>query len=202
MLRRPASHVDEGIVRPTLKSMEHPSPHLHQSASGSHDPGAIFFIVAPAYNAAGIVMPYQTVKTLTPFEAGYLAGLIDGEGTITLSRRNLNKQRALVITINSTELCILKYVQEITGVGKITNKRITKANHTPSFTYQVANRQALEILKQTAVHLRSYKVDRARLVLKEYLRVTPRNGRYSPTQIQDREIFIENFLGIRPGQKQ
>lgn len=118
MLRRPASHVDEGIVRPTLKSMEQPSPHLHQSASGSPDPEAIFFYCGP------------------------------------------------------------------------------------SFTYQVANRQALEILKQTAVHLRSYKADRAHLVLKEYLRLTPRNGRYSPTQIQDREIFIENFLGIRPGQKQ
>ena len=29
MLTRPASHVDEGIVRTTLKSLEHPSPHLH-----------------------------------------------------------------------------------------------------------------------------------------------------------------------------
>jgi hypothetical protein len=83
--------------------------------------------VNPAYNAAGIVMTYQTVKELSPLEAGYLAGLIDGEGTITLSRRNLNKHRALVVTVSSTELSILKFVQEITGVGKITNKRITKA---------------------------------------------------------------------------
>ena len=74
-------------------------------------------------------MTYQTVKTLSPIDAGYLAGLIDGEGTITLSRRNLNKHRALVITVSNTEMSILKYVQEITGVGKITNKRTTKANH-------------------------------------------------------------------------
>ena len=94
MLRRPASHVDEGIVRPMLKSMEHPSPHLHQSASGSHDPEAFFFIEDTAYNAAGNDMTYQIVKTLSPLAAGYLAGLIDGEGTITLSRRNLNKHRA------------------------------------------------------------------------------------------------------------
>ena len=73
-------------------------------------------------------MTYQTVKTLLPLEVGYLAALIDGEGTITLSRRNLNKHRALVITVSSTELSILKYVQEIIGVGKIANKRITKAN--------------------------------------------------------------------------
>jgi hypothetical protein len=153
----------------------------------------------PAYNAAGIAMTYQTVKELSPLEAGYLAGLIDGEGTITLTRRNLNKHRALVITVSSTELSILKFVQKITGVGKITNKRITKANHTPSFTYQVANRQALEILKQTAEHLRSYKVERARLALQDYTRLTPRNGRYSPVQLQERTQFIEKFLGIRTG---
>ena len=144
-------------------------------------------------------MTYQTVKKLAPRDVGYLAGLIDGEGTITLSRRNLNKHRALVITVSNTEMSILKYVQEITGVGKITNKRITKANHTPSFTYQVANRQALDILKQTAEHLRSYKADRARLALQEYTRLTPRNGRYSPAQLLERNQFIEKFLAIRAG---
>ncbi|MCA9476377.1 MAG: LAGLIDADG family homing endonuclease [Nitrospira sp.] len=158
----------------------------------------LFFVEATAYNAAENVMAYLSPKPLSPLEAGYLAGLIDGEGTITLSRRNLNKHRALVITISSTELSILKYVQAITGVGKITNKRITKANHTPSFTYQVANRQALYILKQIADYLRSYKADRARLALIEYPRLTPRNGRYSPLQLQERTQFIEKFLGIRP----
>ncbi len=143
-------------------------------------------------------MIYQTVKTLSALEVGYLAALIDGEGTITLSRRNLNKHRALVITVSSTELSILKYVQEITGVGKITNKRITKANHTPSFTYQVANRQALDILKQIAAHLRSYKAHRACLALQDYTRLTPRNGRYSPVQLQERTQFIDKFLAIQP----
>ncbi len=143
-------------------------------------------------------MIYRTVKTLSPLDAGYLAGLIDGEGTITLSRRNLNKPRALVVTVSNTEINILKHVQEITGVGKITNKRISKIHHTPSFTYQVANRQALEMLGQIFEHLKSHKAARARLVLKEYIRLTPRNGRYSPEQIQEREIFIEEFLRIRP----
>ncbi len=144
-------------------------------------------------------MTYRTVKTLSPTDVGYLAGLIDGEGTITLSRRNLNKHRALVITISNTEMSILKYVQQITGVGKITNKRITKDNHTPSFTYQVANRQALDILKQTVDFFRSYKSDRARLAVQDYTRVTPRNGRYSPAQLQERNRFIDKFLAIRAG---
>ncbi len=142
-------------------------------------------------------MTYQTVKKLAPRDVGYLAGLVDGEGTITLSRRNLNKHRALVVTVSNTEMSILRHIQEITGVGKITNKRIAKANHTPSFTYQAANRQALDILKQTAEHLRSYKADRARLALQDYTRLTPRNGRYSPSQLLERNQFNEKFLALR-----
>ena len=144
-------------------------------------------------------MPYQTLKNLSPLDAGYLAGLIDGEGTITLSRRNLNKHRALVVNVSNTELRISEHVQEITGVGKINNKRIAKAHHTPSFTYQVANRQALDILKQIAEHLRSYKADRDHLALQDYTRLTPRNGRYTPAQLQERTQFIEKFLAIRTG---
>ena len=142
-------------------------------------------------------MSYRKTKKLAPTEAAYLAGLIDGEGTITLSRRNRNKYRALVVTVSNTELGILKYVQTITGVGKITNKRIVKPIHTPSFTYQVANRQALDILGQIAEHLRSHKAARAHLVLQDYLHLTPRNGRYSTGQLAKRELFIERFFDIR-----
>ena len=142
-------------------------------------------------------MSYRKTNKLSLTEAAYLAGLIDGEGTITLSRRNRNKYRALVVTVSNTELGILKYVQAITGVGKITNKKIVKPTHTPSFTYQVANRQALDILGQIAEYLRSHKAARAQLALKDYLPLTPRNGRYSTEQLEKRELFIEQFFDIR-----
>ena len=111
-------------------------------------------------------MSYRKTKKMSLTDAAYLTGLIDGEGTITLSRINRNKYRALVVTVSNTELAILKYVQAITGVGKITNKRITKPTHTPSFTYQVSNRQALDMLEQIAEYLRSHKSARAQLALK------------------------------------
>jgi hypothetical protein len=68
---------------------------------------------------------------------------------------------------------------------------------------ELANRQALDILKQTAEHLRSYKANRARLTLQEYLRLTPRNGRYSPAQLQERHQFIDNFWpsGRKPAEE-
>ena len=91
-------------------------------------------------------MEYKKVQDISPAQAAYLAGLIDGEGTVTLSRRNRNKHRGLVVTISNTEMILLKHVQTITGVGKITNKRIAQPIHTPSYTYQVTNRQALGLL--------------------------------------------------------
>ena len=108
-------------------------------------------------------MEYKKVKDLSPAQAAYLAGLIDGEGTVTLSRRNKNKHRGLVVTISNTEMILLKHVQTVTGVGKITNKRIAQPSHTPSYTYQVTNRQALGLLEQITPYLQSHKSARSRL---------------------------------------
>jgi hypothetical protein len=93
-------------------------------------------------------MIYKKVNTLAAVEAAYLGGLIDGEGTVTLTKRNRNEQRGLVVTISNTERAILQHVLDIVGVGKITNKRASKLNHTASYAFQITNRQALDLLAQ------------------------------------------------------
>ena len=141
---------------------------------------------------------YKQVKTLSAVEASYIAGLIDGEGTITLSRKHRNENRQLVISISNTEANLLNYVQNSVGAGRITNKRTYSNNHTPGKTYQISNRQALDFLKQIAPYLKSYKADRAALILDHYIQLTPRNGRYSSLQLKEREAFIEMFFAISP----
>ena len=56
-------------------------------------------------------MTYKVAKTLGPVDAAYIAGLVDGEGTVTLSRRNRYKHRGLVVVISNTEMTLLKHVQ-------------------------------------------------------------------------------------------
>lgn len=141
---------------------------------------------------------YKQVKTLTPVEAAYIAGLIDGEGTISLARKHRLENRQIVVSISSTEIKLLNYVQEAVGAGRITNKKTYRNNHTPSKTYQISNRQALDLLKQISPYLKSYKANRVALILKRYLRLTPRNGRYSPHQREEREAFIQQFFALRP----
>jgi hypothetical protein len=79
-------------------------------------------------------MVYRKVKQLAAAEAAYIAGLVDGEGTITLSRKHRNEARQLSLTISSTELPLLKHVLRSVGAGRITNKRAYKHSHSRSYT--------------------------------------------------------------------
>jgi hypothetical protein len=138
-------------------------------------------------------MQPQKALLLSAVDAAYLAGLIDGEGTIALSRIHRGQNRQLVLTVSSTEICLLEWIRQALGVGKITRKRTAAQHHSPGYTYHVANRQALDVLKQVEPHLRSYKSLRARLVLDRYLQLTPRNGKYTPMLQSARQVFEREF---------
>jgi len=141
---------------------------------------------------------YRSTQTLKPVDAAYIAGLIDGEGTVTLGRKHRNDNRQLVVSISSTERDLLEYVQKTAGVGKITGKRTYSTRHAPSYTYTVTNRQAMSLLKQIHEYLRTYKVDRCRLILDKYLALTPRNGKYTRALADERKSFEVKLLAIKP----
>jgi hypothetical protein len=71
------------------------------------------------------------VRQLQIGEAAYVAGIIDGEGTITLTRIHRGENRRPVVSISSTERALLEYVQLVVGAGRITNKRRSRAHHSP-----------------------------------------------------------------------
>jgi hypothetical protein len=141
-------------------------------------------------------MPAKSARLLTSPDAAYLAGLVDGEGTIALSHRHANERRQLVLSISSTERCILDWVRTSVDVGKITRKRVSSVLHAPGLTYSVSNRQALSLIAQIAPFLRSYKKRRAELVLDRYLRLTPRNGRYTTALADERRAFENEFANL------
>jgi len=78
-------------------------------------------------------------QKLSPEDA---AELVDGEGTISLTRKHKNENRQLAISISNTEKQLLDFVKNAAGTGKITSKRASQSHHTPSFVYAVYNRQA------------------------------------------------------------
>ena len=171
--------------------MEQLSRRLHHHAPLERSSGVFFSAFFTILNKMAC---YRTVASLDLRDAAYIAGLIDGEGTVTLSREHRNENRRLVVSIASTERCLLDFVADRTGCGKITNKCTTSDRHTPSFAFRVTNRQALELLRQVQPYLQSYKATRAALALKHYLALTPRNGRYNVEQQRERQNFEIVFL--------
>ena len=137
------------------------------------------------------------VNRLSPEQAAYLAGLIDGEGTITLTRMHQHENRRLVVSISNNDVSLLRFVKAGVGAGRITTKRTYSERHARSFTYQVSSRQALDLLRQLSRYLKTYKAKRAKLALNDYLRLTPRNGRYKPDISASRREFELRLLAIK-----
>ena len=136
----------------------------------------------------------RRVAALVPETCAYIAGLIDGEGTITLTREHRSESRRLLVSIANTELALLDFVRRTVGAGRVTRKRVTSDAHTPSFAYRITSRQAVALLRQILPHLRSCKARRAQLAVTRYIAVTPRNGRYTAELREERRAFEEEFL--------
>jgi hypothetical protein len=141
----------------------------------------------------------RRTNQLNPDTAAYIAGLIDGEGTIKLSRLHANENRRLVVSIANTEIQLLNFVIHQVGAGKITRKRSACERHTASFCYAITSRQALELLEQVSPWLQSYKRRRADLALAHYLSLTPRNGRYTAELLARRREFEQELLSLSAG---
>lgn len=141
------------------------------------------------------------LREMSEAEAAYVAGIIDGEGTITLTRRHRTAGRTPVVSISSTELPLLQYIRLIIGGGRITSKVAARECHSPSYAFVISSRQALALLAQVSKYLRTYKQQRCRLLLDEYLALTPRNGRYTSAQRRAKEHFEARFfmLSVRAG---
>lgn len=132
------------------------------------------------------------------WEASYIAGIIDGEGTITLTRMHEKEHRRPTITIASTDKELLVYVQSLIG-GVINNKKNYRPQfHKSSYTLSIKNKiEVLSTLKQIHPFLR---IDRKRIralwILSHYELVTPRNGKYKPEMLKAKIEFEDFFFRI------
>jgi hypothetical protein len=132
------------------------------------------------------------------WEAAYVAGIIDGEGSVTLTRMHESENRRPCVTIASTDIELLLYVQNLIG-GTITNKKnYNPSRHKNSYTLNVKNKESvLSILKQISSFLRvDKKRNRALWILEYYEKVTQRNGKYNKTSLEQKILFEELFFKI------
>ncbi|MEW9051766.1 MAG: LAGLIDADG family homing endonuclease [Neobacillus sp.] len=135
---------------------------------------------------------------MEPWEAAYVAGIIDGEGSITLTKLHKNEHRRPCISIASTNLELLEYVLSLTG-GYITDKKnYQPGRHKKSFTLNIKKKvTVLSILKQISPYLRvNKKRNRALWIINNYEQVTSRNGKYNKDLLEQKLKFEESFFRI------
>lgn len=107
---------------------------------------------------------------MTNEENAYLAGIIDGEGSIMLLRFHSNQFPAPCISIASTSLELLQWIKVKTGYGTIKAKKNYKPDkHENSYTYTARYDDAIEILKLVGPYLViPQKRIRAQMIINDY----------------------------------
>ena len=139
-------------------------------------------------------MKYRKVKRLSTTDAAYLAGLVDGEGTITLSASK-DRTRKPSLSIANTDRGLLEWTREVTGSGFISTKRSKKEpHHLDAHIWASYSDQALNIVEQILPYLKeAKKLARAKFLLDNYKKVTPRNGKYTKELFKKKEEFVKEF---------
>lgn len=128
-------------------------------------------------------------------ELYYLAGLIDGEGTITLTRHNKHrKYRSPTISCSSTTYQIVEYLKQNYG-GYICKHKTYKAHHKQSWSWRTDYNSAIELCTKIKDLLREpIKAYRAKMISEIYPLVTRRNGKYKESQIPAKLQFEQDFF--------
>lgn len=98
-----------------------------------------------------------------------------------------------------TTIELLKWIKSVTDMCSIKRKKNYNAKkHTDSFTYTIKYNDAINILIQIESYLViKNKKARAKLIIKKYKSVTPRNGKYSDEMLKAKEKFYKEFINVK-----
>ena len=135
------------------------------------------------------------MENVSEITYAYLAGLFDGEGTVTLMRKNSSdKFKAPTLSMTSTTLCLLELCKSIFG-GNIYNQKTYKEHHKQAWVWSVRYNAAISAAEKLIPYiLEPSKRYRLNLLLTHYKQVTVRNGQYTHEQLQKKLAFEHEFF--------
>lgn len=128
----------------------------------------------------------------------YMAGLLDGEGTIGIARARASAQyRFPYISVTSTTYEIVEWLQENFG-GSIRKHTERNERWKQAWSWKVARWDDIEDILTGCLPymLEPEKVRRGNLLLSEYKAITVRNGKYTNEQRERKLAFETSFLSL------
>lgn len=124
----------------------------------------------------------------------YTAGLIDGEGTIGLSRVKKNQFYSPYVSVTNTSYEIIDYLKSNYG-GVIINQKTYKQHHKKAWIWRISYDNAINFISKVTPYMKEQeKIRRSKLILDEYKNVTKRNGKYTDSQKQAKLDFENRFF--------
>lgn len=127
-------------------------------------------------------------------DIGWLAGFIDGEGSVCLDRRGVWRQPLLSAT--STDIELLENVRRLVG-GCITPVKVRRPRKA-SWLWKLNGAQQVIVVLRTVVDYMHcpQKIRRAQHIIREYTAVTSRNGFYTDDLRAAKIEFEQTFFRL------
>ena len=131
---------------------------------------------------------------MTELNLAYIAGIIDGEGSIMLLKTHATDMfKKPYISVTSTSFEIIDFLQSMFP-GTVCNQKVYKQHHKPSRVWKLSYDKAIDFLTQVYPYLKeNSKRHRANLIISEYKTLTKRNGMYSKDEIKAKLDFESRF---------
>ena len=94
-------------------------------------------------------------NALSKEQAAYIAGFLDGEGTVMIVLRKANSNYSLRVALaqSSKARQVLDWVREVTGIGASVNKNRSSINHDMGLTWACSGQAASGLLEQILPYL-------------------------------------------------
>jgi len=122
----------------------------------------------------------------------YLAGLIDGEGTIGLCPSG--KFRQPFISMSSTTPELIRFLRVRIG-GAVCRQKLQSPRHSKSWSWRLRGDKALSLMRQLLPYLREpNKAARAEVMVARHKTVTPRNGKYTASMLASKRAYEAQVL--------
>lgn len=124
----------------------------------------------------------------------YLAGILDGEGSIVLEP--YKGMWRISVNVDSTDRELLEWLKA-RYTGYIVTKKKYQDHHRQAWTWRVVNRPALAVLEAALPFMViERKIARAKLLLEEWPKCTPRNGKYTPSLLETKYSLVQRFKDL------
>ncbi len=124
-------------------------------------------------------------------EKAYLAGIVDGEGTVTLTKFHKNETPTPNVSVANNNLELLKWIKIRLG-GSIISKRNRKPHHNASYAWSIKQDRAIRLLNEIKQYL-IIKKPQADLITQRYKLVTHRAGKYTPEMLKNKMCLVDEI---------